>query len=60
MNPFINLSIQQNPPSIPITRNGESFGAAMAEYVIGQIIAQERHFRRMDECQRGKTWTRYT
>ncbi|KAK7490617.1 hypothetical protein BaRGS_00018220, partial [Batillaria attramentaria] len=39
-----------------LTRPGEAFGAIMAEYVIGQIIAKERGFLRMAEKQQQKEW----
>ncbi|XP_014669476.1 PREDICTED: glyoxylate/hydroxypyruvate reductase A-like [Priapulus caudatus] len=43
-------------PAARITRFGGAFGPAMAEYVIGQIIARERNFELMREQQKKVYW----
>lgn len=43
-------------PSFLFTRSGGVFGQVMAEYVIGQIIANERMFYSMHDAQKCSQW----
>ncbi|XP_038076098.1 glyoxylate/hydroxypyruvate reductase A-like [Patiria miniata] len=46
------------PPPFMFTRLGVGLRTSMAEYVIGQMIAHERHFYEMKKCQEQKEWKR--
>jgi len=45
-------------PQYIVTRNGGFFGKQLAEYVLGQIIARERHFYNIHDNQTKKIWYR--
>ncbi|GAB1603349.1 uncharacterized protein LOC115216705 [Argonauta hians] len=46
----------KNPPNFLFTRSGDGFGPAITEYIIGYIIARERDFFGMMECQQKISW----
>ena len=45
-------------PPFLFTRSGGVFGQVMAEYTIGQIIANERRFYAMHDCQMSGQWAK--
>jgi len=45
-------------PEYIVTRNGGFFGQQLSEYVLGQIIARDRHFYKMKNNQQNKIWFR--
>lgn len=45
-------------PPFLFTRSGGVFGQVMAEYTIGQVIANERRFYAMHDCQMSGQWVK--
>ena len=46
----------QTPPTYPVCRFGRYMGKHMSEFVIGNIIARERHFLDIAQNQRLHCW----